>query len=153
MVKQDLILAKQAKELPNFVDNLAKQISENPSLFANLVAKYKIKIQKNNSITRADLNSLLQNEQQGVASVVKILTQLFTLPLNTISKPVMFDNNVYFLAMPKERKQNSQNIETISEAKKDTFNLLRYDLFSVYQNYLLKNKYPITTNKNILAIE
>ena len=153
LVKQDLILAKQAKELPNFVDNLAKQISENPSLFANLVAKYKIKIQKNNSITRADLNSLLQNEQQGVASVVKILTQLFTLPLNAISKPVMFDNNVYFLAMPKERKQNSQNIETISEAKKDTFNLLRYDLFSVYQNYLLKNKYPITTNKNILAIE
>jgi peptidyl-prolyl cis-trans isomerase D len=41
LVKQDLILAKQTKELPNFVDNLAKQIAEDPSLLANLVAKYK----------------------------------------------------------------------------------------------------------------
>ncbi len=153
LVKQDLILAKQTKELPNFADNLAKQIAENPSLLANLVAKYKIKIQKNNSITRSDLNNLSQNEQPEAVPVIKILTQLFALPLNSISKPVMFSNDIYFLAMAKEKKQNTANLDIAIESKKDTFNLLRYDLFSAYQNYLLKNKYPITTNKNILAIE
>jgi peptidyl-prolyl cis-trans isomerase D len=153
LVKQDLILAKQTKELPNFVDNLAKQIAEDPSLLANLVAKYKIKIQKNNGITRSDLNHLSQNQQQEAMPVIKILTQLFTLPLNTISKPVMFDNNIYFLAMAKEKKQNPTNIDIATESQKDAFNLFRYDLFSAYQNYLLKNKYPIVTNKNILTIE
>ena len=153
LVKQDLILAKQTKELPNFADNLAKQIAENPSLLANLVAKYKIKIQKNNGITRSDLNHLSQNQQQEAMPVIKILTQLFTLPLNTISKPVMFDNNIYFLAMAKEKKQNPTNIDIATESQKDAFNLFRYDLFSAYQNYLLKNKYPIVTNKNILTIE
>ena len=153
LVKQDLILAKQTKELPNFADNLAKQIAENPSLLANLVAKYKIKIQKNNGITRSDLNHLSQNQQQEAMPVIKILTQLFTLPLNTISKPVMFDNNIYFLAMAKEKKQNPTNIDIATESQKDAFNLFRYDVFSVYQNYLLKNKYPIVTNKNILTIE
>ena len=153
LVKQDLILAKQTKELPNFADNLAKQIAEDPSLLANLVAKYKIKIQKNNGITRSDLNHLSQNQQQEAMPVIKILTQLFTLPLNTISKPVMFDNNIYFLAMAKEKKQNPTNIDIATESQKDAFNLFRYDLFSAYQNYLLKNKYPIVTNKNILTIE
>ena len=153
LVKQDLILAKQTKELPNFADNLAKQIAEDPSLLANLVAKYKIKIQKNNGITRSDLNHLSQNQQQEAMPVIKILTQLFTLPLNTISKPVMFDNNIYFLAMAKEKKQNPTNIDIATESQKDAFNLFRYDVFSVYQNYLLKNKYPIVTNKNILTIE
>ena len=151
LVKQDLILAKQTKELPNFADNLAKQIAENPSLFVNLATKYKIKMQKNNSITRSDLNQLAESQQAEALPVIKILTQLFTLPINTLSKPVMFNSNVYFLAMAKERKQNSTN--TATEFKKDTFNLLRYDLFSAYQNYLLKNKYPIVTNKNILVIE
>ena len=65
----------------------------------------------------------------------------------------MFDNNAYFLAMVKEKKQASVNLDTVTEAKKYAIDLLKYDLFLSYQNYLVKNKYPITTNKNILAIE
>jgi parvulin-like peptidyl-prolyl isomerase len=153
LVKQDIISAKQTQELPNFVNNLTKQIAQNPSSINSLATKYQIKIQNNNSITQKDLNQLIENKQEGVLPVITLLTQLFSLPINSISKPVMFDNNAYFLAIVKDKKQNNSNTDNIAEAKKDAIDLLRYDLFSTYQNYLLKDKYPITTNKNILAIE
>ncbi len=153
LVKNNIISAKQVAELPTFASNLAKQIAENHGSVANLLAKYKIKIQKNNNITRKDLNQLANNQQTEALPVIKLLTELFSLPINAISKPVMFDNNAYFLAMVKEKKQASVNLDTVTEAKKYAIDLLKYDLFLSYQNYLLKNKYPITNYKNILAIE
>ena len=92
-----------------------------------------------NNITRKDLNQLANNQQTEALPVIKLLTELFSLPINALSKPVMFDNSAYFLAMVKEKKQASVNLDTVTEAKKYALDLLKYDLFLSYQNYLLKN--------------
>lgn len=143
-ISKKLQIDKNQEALKNFANEVAKEISDNPSELDKIVAKHKLKIEKNRLMPRAFVVNY-QGRQFPYKS--PLLDKIFALELSQNTEAVA-EGEGYSIAILKKIQKPKITKEVVEEVAKTSQQMFRSDIMQQFNNYLLK-KYPVAVNEKI----
>ncbi|NBV07057.1 MAG: hypothetical protein EBS06_07495 [Proteobacteria bacterium] len=146
-VSADFAKVNQAEALKKLAKSIADELKANPQNAASIIAKHKLKLEKNKSFTRF---AYINYQGRQIPYVDKFGSALFDLKVGQPTDAIQTGNQEFAVGILRSIQKTNLEATQIQRAKAQAAEEFRNEVLQGYNAFVM-SKYPVKVNEKILG--